>query len=59
VLPVRYELNLYIMQNKVDRLCGVVVRALGYRSGCPGSIPGSTKKSSESGTGFTQPREYN
>jgi hypothetical protein len=27
-----------------DRLCGLVVRALGYRSGGPGSIPGTTKK---------------
>jgi hypothetical protein len=43
----------------VDRLCGLVVRVLGYRSGGPGSIPGTTrKKSSGSGTGLTQPREY-
>jgi hypothetical protein len=43
-----------------DRLCGLVVRVLGYRSGGPGSIPGTTrKKSSASGTGSTQPREYN
>jgi hypothetical protein len=42
------------------RLCGLVVRVLGYRSGGPGSIPGTTrKKSSGSGTGPTQPREYN
>jgi hypothetical protein len=42
------------------RLCGLVVRVLGYRSGGPGSIPGTTeKKSSGSGTGFTQPLEYN
>jgi hypothetical protein len=27
-----------------DRLCGLVVRVLGYRSGGPGSTPGSTKK---------------
>jgi hypothetical protein len=41
-------------------LCGLVVRVLGYRSGGPGSIPGTTrKKSSGSGTGCTQPREYN
>jgi hypothetical protein len=26
-----------------DRLCGLVVRVLGYRSGSPGSIPGTTK----------------
>jgi hypothetical protein len=43
-----------------DRLCGLVVRVLGYRSGGPGPIPGTTKKKcSGSGTGFTQPREYN
>jgi hypothetical protein len=43
-----------------DRLCGLVVRVLGYRSGGPGSIPGTTrKKSSGSGRGSTQPREYN
>jgi hypothetical protein len=44
----------------VDR-CGLVVRLLGYRSGGPGSILGTTrkKKGSGSGTGSTQPREYN
>jgi hypothetical protein len=43
-----------------DRLCGLVVRVLGYRSGGPGSIPGTTrKKGSGSGTESTQPREYN
>jgi hypothetical protein len=43
-----------------DRLCGLVVRVLGYRSEDQGSIPGTTtKQSSESGTGSIQPREYN
>jgi hypothetical protein len=43
-----------------DRLCGLVVRVLGHRSGGPGSIPGTTrKKSSGSETGCTQLREYN
>jgi hypothetical protein len=43
-----------------DRLCGLVVRVLGYRSGGPGSILGTTKKNSSGyGTGSTQPREYN
>jgi hypothetical protein len=44
-----------------DRLCGLVVRVLATYPGVPGSIPGhyQTKKSSGSGTGFTQPREYN
>jgi hypothetical protein len=42
------------------RLCGLVVGVFGYRSGGPGSIPATTrKKSSGSGTGSTQPREYN
>jgi hypothetical protein len=27
-----------------DRLCGLVVRVLGYRSGGPGSIPGTNRK---------------
>jgi hypothetical protein len=27
-----------------ERLCGLVVRVLGYRSGGQGSIPGTTKK---------------
>jgi hypothetical protein len=44
---------------RLDRLCGLVVRVLGYRSRGPGSIPGTTKESSGSGTGCTQPREYN
>jgi hypothetical protein len=28
----------------VDLLCSLVVRVLGYRSGGPGSIPGTTRK---------------
>jgi hypothetical protein len=28
----------------IDRLYGLVVRVLGYRSGSPGSIPGTTRK---------------
>jgi hypothetical protein len=44
VLPVRYELNLYMLCRRKDRLCGLVVRVLGYRSGGPGSIPVTTKK---------------
>jgi hypothetical protein len=30
-----------------DRLCGLVARVLGYRSGGPGSIPGTTRKKKE------------
>jgi hypothetical protein len=29
---------------QLDRLCGLEVRVLGYRSGGPGSIPGTTRK---------------
>jgi hypothetical protein len=29
---------------KYNLLCGLVVRVLGYRSGGPGSIPGTTRK---------------
>jgi hypothetical protein len=29
---------------KIDRLCGLVVRVLGYRSGDPGSIPSTIRK---------------
>jgi hypothetical protein len=43
-----------------NRLCGLVVRVLGYRSGGPGSIPGTIRnKNIGSGTESTQPREYN
>jgi hypothetical protein len=51
-----------------DHLCDLVVRVLGYRSGGPGSISGTTRfsgggereeNSSGSRTGSTQPREYN
>jgi hypothetical protein len=34
----------YVSLDWRDRLCGLVVRVLGYRSGGPGSIPGTTKK---------------
>jgi hypothetical protein len=30
VIPVRYELNLYVMWKKVDRLCDLVFRVPGY-----------------------------
>jgi hypothetical protein len=44
-----------------DRLCGLVGRVPGYRSGGPGSIPALPDflRSSDSGTESTQPREYN
>jgi hypothetical protein len=37
------EIRLSISYNFHDRLCGLVVRVLGYRSGGPGSIPGTTR----------------
>jgi hypothetical protein len=50
---------LFLILHLHDRLCGLVVRVLGYRSGGPGSIPvTTTKKSSGSGTGSTQTRKY-
>jgi hypothetical protein len=49
-------LNIMCVYIYIDRLCGLVVRVLGYRSGGPGSIPGTTRKKS---SGSTQPREYN
>jgi hypothetical protein len=33
-----------MMLHLFDRLCGLVVRVLGYKSGGPGSIPGTTRK---------------
>jgi hypothetical protein len=32
-----------------DRLCRLVVRVLGYRSGGPGSFPGTTRTKKEMG----------
>jgi hypothetical protein len=32
VFPVRYELYLYVMEKKLDRLCGLVVRVPDYRT---------------------------
>jgi hypothetical protein len=41
------ELHIIIYYKFKDRLCGLVVRVLGYRSGGPGSIPGTTRKKTE------------
>jgi hypothetical protein len=41
------SLNIHYLSYHVvgrDRLCGLVVIVLGYRSGGPGSIPGTTRK---------------
>jgi hypothetical protein len=35
--------NLWNVSFNFGRLCGLVVRVLGYRSGGPGSIPGNTR----------------
>jgi hypothetical protein len=37
-------ITLFRVRAYFDRLCGLVVRVLGYRSGGPGSIPGITRK---------------
>jgi hypothetical protein len=42
---------LRIIWKALDRLCGLVVRVLGYRSGGPGSIPGTNRKKKFSGSG--------
>jgi hypothetical protein len=46
--PLQTKVDLKIILNLVlksqDRLCGLVVRVLGYRSGNQGSNPGTTKK---------------
>jgi hypothetical protein len=64
-------LFIFGMLTAIDRLCGLVVRVLGYRFGGPGSIPGTTrfsekkkknkKKENSRGTGSrsTNPRDYN
>jgi hypothetical protein len=33
-----------VVRVRYDRLCGLVVRVLGYRFGGPGSIPGNNRK---------------
>jgi hypothetical protein len=40
-LPVLISLDILSFS---DRLCGLVARVLGYRSGGPGSISGTTRK---------------
>jgi hypothetical protein len=42
-MPIKSS-NFFDWLKHSDRLCGLVVRVLGYRSGGPGSIPGTTKK---------------
>jgi hypothetical protein len=61
MFPVRYELNLYVKLKKVYLLSGLVVRVTGYRSRGPVRFSALSDflKSTGSGTGSTQPREYN
>jgi hypothetical protein len=44
ILDILDILFLLICNSDGDRLCGLVVRVLGYRSGGPGSIPGTNRK---------------
>jgi hypothetical protein len=44
LLRKRAQILLRFHNRHKDRLCGLVVRVLGYRSGGSGSIPGTTKK---------------
>jgi hypothetical protein len=58
------DTTLYVLSNadflRMDRLCGLVVRVLDYRSRGSGFDSWALqKKSSGSGTGSTQSREYN
>jgi hypothetical protein len=56
----KWPFGLY--HSALDRLCGLVVRVLDYRCRGPGFDSRALrkeKKSSGSGTGCTQPREYN
>jgi hypothetical protein len=41
---VKCALFCVLYDHNMDRLCGLVVRVLGYRSGGLGSIPGTTRK---------------
>jgi hypothetical protein len=43
-LSLRNISNLSRFIRNSDRLCGLVVRVLFYKSGGPGSIPGTTRK---------------
>jgi hypothetical protein len=39
-----HDSRVIVAGNMTERLCGLVVRVLGYRSGGPGSIPDTTRK---------------
>jgi hypothetical protein len=44
VVLIGHRENFIFIRPTWDRHCGLVVRVLGYRSGGPGSIPGTTRK---------------
>jgi hypothetical protein len=41
---IRFSILYLHTDTPLDHLCGLVVRVLGYRTGGPGSIPGTTRK---------------
>jgi hypothetical protein len=43
-VTIHNDIEFVSMYSINDRLCVLVVRVLGYRSGGPGSIPGNTRK---------------
>jgi hypothetical protein len=61
LFPVLSSVNLVLITRFIDRLCALLGRVPGYRLRGLSSIPGTTNflRSSGSGTGFTQPRQYN
>jgi hypothetical protein len=44
LMNLTYEGNNYFLILIANKFSGLVVRVLGYRSGGPGSIPGTTRK---------------
>jgi hypothetical protein len=42
-VPASWKVFAMVCRSALDRLCGLVVRVLGYRSGGPGSIPVTTR----------------
>jgi hypothetical protein len=43
-IEARYKDDIKMDVKEIGRFCGLVVRVLGYISGGPGSIPGTTRK---------------
>jgi hypothetical protein len=57
IIIIEVMIVIFIKTVSGNRLCGLMVRVPGYRSGGPGHY--KKKKSIGSGMGSTQPREYN